>query len=260
MTKPYIGITDFTTYGETVTAQEDFRRCGGAASGHLLHIGVMMSRKTLNGIPSKWSKIFPKNRDIANIFAKDKNTLNVLHYADYDGVDVAKNLAKATECGGSEMDALQLDMIWPDPAVIRNHRRNYPHIGIILQVSSKALACVDDKPDALLRRLELYQGCASYVLLDKSMGRGLGLDAQSLLPYLRAISTEMPNQAMAVAGGLGPDTLHLLAPIVEEFPGVSIDAQSKLRPSGNAMDPIDWFMAGDYIDRALKMFSAKKEA
>ena len=258
MSKPYIGITDFATYSETVAAQEDFKRCGGPASGHLLHVGVMMSRKTLNNIPSKWSKIFPKNRDIANIFTKDENTLNVLHYADYDGVDVAKNLAKATELGYSEMDALQLDMIWPDPAVIKNYRSDYPDKKIILQVNSKSLGIVDYNPDTLLERLNLYGKSVDYVLLDMSMGRGIGLNTDQLLPYLKKI--DHPDRHLAVAGGLCADTLHLIEPLVEQFPDLSIDAQSKLRPSGSAMDRIDWGMARNYLESAVKLFSRRRGA
>lgn len=254
MPKSYIGITDFTTYGETVAAQEDFRRCGGTTSGRLLHVGVMMSRKTLKGLPSKWSKIFPKNRDIANIFVKDEHTLNVLHYADYDGVDVAKNLAKATEWGYSEMDALQLDMIWPDPAVIKNYRLDYPDKKIILQINSKSLAIVDHDPDKLLERLNLYGKSVGYVLLDMSMGRGIGLNTDQLLPYLTTLDEKRPDLGLAVAGGLCAQNLSLLEPIIEQIPNISIDAQSKLRPSGNAFDPIDWGMARAYLEGAVKMF------
>lgn len=257
MSKPYIGITDFTSYGETVAAQQEFERLGGTLRGHLLHVGVMMSRKTLNNIPSKWSKIFPKNRDIANIFVKDEHTLNVLHYADYDGVDVAKNLAKATELGYSEMDALQLDMIWPDPAVIKNYHRDYPDKKIILQINSKSLVIVDHDPDKLLERLNLYGKSVNYVLLDMSMGRGIGLNTDQLLPYLKKI--DHPDRHLAVAGGLCAEKLHLIEPLVEQFPDLSIDAQSKLRPSGSAMDPIDWSMARDYLEGAIKIFSHNKE-
>lgn len=254
MNKPYIGITDFTRYEETVAAQEDFRRCGGPASGHLLHVGVMMSRKTLNNIPSKWSKIFPKNHDVANIFVKDKNTLNVLHYADYDGVNVASNLDKATGWGGFEMDALQLDMIWPDSEVIKRYRHRHPYIKIILQVNSKSLAIVDHNPDTLLERLNLYGQSVDYVLLDMSMGRGIGLNNDQLLPYLKKLIT---GRDVAVAGGLCAETLSLIEPLVEQFPDLSIDAQSKLRPSGSATQPIDWDMARAYLQNAVKMFLVK---
>ncbi|MFA5934800.1 MAG: hypothetical protein WC827_02885 [Candidatus Paceibacterota bacterium] len=41
---------------------------------------------------------------------------------------------------------------------------------------------------------------------------------------------------------------------LNEFPDVSIDAEGKLRPSGSALDPVDWDMAEKYIIEALKLF------
>ncbi len=254
MPKSYIGITDFTRREETILMQDAFRNYGGATSRHLLHVGVMMSRKTLNGLPSKWQKVFPKNRAVADIFVKDEHTLNVLHYADYDGVDVARNLEKATLWGGENMDALQLDMIWPDPAVIKNHRRNYPDKKIILQINSKSLAMADNNIDTFVRRLSLYHDGLDYVLLDMSMGRGRGLNAEQLLPYLIAIDSLHADFELAVAGCLCAETLLLLEPLIARFPCLSIDAQSRLRPSGNALDRIDWVMAKNYLECAIEMF------
>jgi hypothetical protein len=48
--------------------------------------------------------------------------------------------------------------------------------------------------------------------------------------------------------------MELVDPIIQEIPWVSIDAQSKLRPSGSALDPIDWTMARDYIEKASQLF------
>ena len=69
----------------------------------------------------------------------------------------------------------------------------------------------------------------------------------------RAIKENIPEFGIVVAGGLGPRTLHLIEPIIEEFPDISIDAQGQLRPSHNALDPIDWDMAGEYLTKSLQM-------
>ena len=58
---------------------------------------------------------------------------------------------------------------------------------------------------------------------------------------------------IVAAGGLGPETMHLVDPIVKEFPDVSIDAQGRLRPSESALDPVDWNTAGAYIIKALEL-------
>lgn len=79
------------------------------------------------------------------------------------------------------------------------------------------------------------------------------MDAKGLLPFARAVKRRFPQFGLVAAGGLGPDTMHLVEPLIKEFPDLSIDAQGKLRPSGSALDPIDWYMAGQYLIKALEM-------
>lgn len=58
---------------------------------------------------------------------------------------------------------------------------------------------------------------------------------------------------IVATGGLGPEGIGLVEPLVEEFPDISINAQGRLRPSGSALDPIDWDVAKTYLVRALEL-------
>lgn len=269
--RPYIGITDFTDNKQVRTMLKVFRENRSKNSLRRLHVGVMMSRKTLLGYETKWAKAFPPKETIGNIFypveqinsLRAPNRVNdvmfVLHYADY-GADnfLFTNLSRALEYAGPCVDAIQLDMIWPDPDALDSLRCSLRGpLEIILQIGANAIEEANNNPDEVVERLAPYmkRSCITHVLLDKSMGKGLGMDAQGLLPYIRAIRKAYPELGLAVAGGLGPETMHLVEPIVQEFPDISIDAQGRLRPSGDALDPIDWDMAGEYLAKALKMFS-----
>lgn len=110
-----------------------------------------------------------------------------------------------------------------------------------------------DNPDTVVRMLYPYQTFISHVLLDRSMGKGLGMDAHVLLPYADAISEAYPHLQLVFAGGLGPDSMNLLNPLLRKYPNMSIDAQGQLRPSKSALDPIDWDMAEAYLIRALQV-------
>jgi hypothetical protein len=217
----------------------------------------MMSHKTLNGIETKWSKAFPPKEAIAGIFeAGAGETMNCLHYADYDAVDITDNLANAIGYGGAAMNALQLDMVWPDPIAVESALPLDRRPEVILQVGAVALEAVHSDPKKVVERLYEYEGVVDYILLDKSMGRGLGMDAVGLLPFAHAIANEFfkfDSFGLVAAGGLGPTTLNLVEPLVEVFPNISIDAQGKLRPSGSALDPIDWDMAEEYLKQALAL-------
>lgn len=253
--RAYIGITDFMTSDQVRQMLEVLRENRQLYWKRRLGVGVMMSWKTLHDQPTKWTSAFPKKEAIADIFVSDADAYNVLHYADYDGHPVLENLELVRACGGRHLNAIQLDMIWPDPRDIQEFHSRHSEVGIIVQANAKALEAVGDDPTALVARLKDYGDSIACVLLDKSMGRGLGMDAASLLPFARAIVDKLPTLAIAAAGGLGPDTLHLADPLIAEFPGISLDAQGRLRPSGSAMDPIDWTMAALYLKRSAAHFN-----
>jgi hypothetical protein len=255
--KSYIGITDFTGFEQVAQMLEAFQRYKPNGSQRVLHVGVMMSYKTLNGIETKWSKAFPSKEMIADIFRQsDEEVYYCLHYADYDHKTRVADLARAIEYAGPWVNALQLDMPWPNPEVVaRGIHAARRQIEVILQVGKSAIEEANNDPSEVVRRLEDYRGVIHRVLLDKSMGQGLGMNASSLLPFARAISEHFPALGLGAAGGLGPETMHLVKPLVAAFPDLSIDAQGKLRPSGNALDPIDWGMAENYLAKAHELFA-----
>ena len=253
---PYIGITDFTDVGQVQKMSKVFAAHLPPGSRRMLHVGIMMSYKTLHNIPSRWQNAFPPKEKIKDIFSSDE-VYNCLHYADYDNnPDLWKILAKAISYGGVGIHALQLDMIWPDPGQIAHGvHTSRKQIEVILQIGKNALERVNNDPQAVIEKLSDYEGIIHRVLLDKSMGRGLGMDANGLIPFARAIRKNFPKLGIGAAGGLGPETIQLVEPLVKLFPDLSIDAQGRLRPSGNALDPIDWNMAGKYLIKALQLFT-----
>ncbi len=258
MTKvPYIGITDFTKYDQVLKMLEVFNSSRRFGLFRRLHVGVMMSYKTLNGLETQWSSIFPKKEEISGIFSSDSpRVMNCLHFADYENnPNLAETLCRAIGYGGMGVNALQLDMIWPEPAEISNAvHGSRKRLEVILQVGRDAFDQVGDDPAALVERLEDYAEVVDFVLLDKSGGKGLGMNGLKMIPFVRAIKENFPDLGIAVAGGLGPDTMYLAEPLIKEFPDISLDAQGRLRPSGDAHDPIDWHMAKKYPIKALKMF------
>lgn len=269
--KPFIGITDFTNAAEVQDMLAVFQDAGGPEIDRVLQTGVMTSKKVLTDVPTKWSKAFPKKEDLRGIFLHHSRLLGTLHYADYeDAPELERDLDRALsyayhgaawQPGTWCMRAIQLDMIWPDPAKLLRFSEWNASLRVILQVGKEALSQVDDDVDKLLKRLEAYKRCVDDVLLDKSAGKGLGMDAEGLRPFVDAVLKRGPGMGVVVAGGLGPESLHLVEPLVREFPTISIDAQGKLRPSGDALNErISWTMAERYLRKAIAMFRAARPA
>jgi hypothetical protein len=220
-------------------------------------VGVMMSYKTLHGLDTKWTAAFPKNEEVADIFIPHPLAFNTLHYADYTNTDVTGSLAKAIRIGGKNMQALQLDMVWPHPDQVANalYLPEANNISVILQVGKNAIERAGNDPVQVVNQLGSYGHFIDGVLLDKSMGQGRIMDADGLLGYIEEIASRLPYLRIAVAGGLGPVTMDAVEPIVSRYPDISIDAQGRLRPSGSALDPIDWSLASRYLEEAVKLFA-----
>lgn len=255
--KPYyIGITDFETPKQAQAMADLFAANIGTNIMRKLMVGVMMSYKTLNRISTSWAGIWPPSEHVSSIFINHTHVLNTLHYADCDGRDVYNSIIRAAIYGGDNLHALQLDMIWPSPKDLIGFKESFPNIALVLQIGGPAFAAVGDSPGSLVERLATYDFSIDYILLDKSMGRGIGMQAERLRPFIEAIYKSNSSISVGVAGGLGPTSLHLVEPLIREFPQLNIDAQGRLRPSSNMRDPIDWILASTYLTKAIQMFKA----
>lgn len=251
----YIGVTDFENKKQVLEVLEMFRYFSTVPISIKLMVGVMMSYKTLNDIPTKmkWEEVWVDKEKVNEIFVDDAFVLNTIHYADYDGLTNINDLKKVVMYGGRNLHAIQLDMTWPDPEMVIEFKNQFPSVEVVLQIGGPAFDLIGDDPKQLVKKLLTYKGSISYVLLDKSMGKGLGMDAQFLLPFIRKLKIELPHLGLSCGGGLGPKTTYLLEPVLSEFSDISGDAQGQLRPSGNILEPIDLKMTKAYVDSMLKL-------
>lgn len=246
----YIGITDFASSSDSTLTLEFFseqcRRLG--MTDRKLMVGVMMSYKTLHNMPSSWTNCWPSKHNIGNIFVNHPLALNTLHYADYDGFTLPFELYEAVSYGGPNLHALQFDMIWPDSRMVGYVKERYPNLKIILQVGPKAFEMARNLPLLLSERLRLlYKDTVDYVLLDVSAGHGKSFLATELAPYVKAIKNNTDFH-IAVGGGIGPGSMVELIKLMAICgDDLSWDAQGRLRPSGDAHDPVDWDMARQYL-------------
>lgn len=249
---PYIGVCDVPSHDVIVALRKHFR----AYEPLYLKAGVTMSRRVLWGIPSKWKHVCPRRSMIAKIFAQnDPRVLNVIHYADYDGVDLLVSLERLAALAGPNLHGIQLDMVWPSPTTLEEFRKKHPTLFFILQVGTKALGQVGYHPLRLWEAMRSYDGVVDRILLDKSGGEGRPLVARELVRFVDIIYERMPSGVLGVAGGLGPETLQFVEPLLAMYPHLSIDAQSKLHEGGKALEgPFARSLAEGYVVRGLAMY------
>ncbi len=247
MKSSYVGVTGFMNQKEVGIALDALMSSKTAHAAPLLMVGVLASSKTLAGLTNKWPGRYPRVEEIHKIFLSDRRALNLIHYASDDRETLADQLDMLVKLGGLFFEGFQLNVVWPKPQSLEKARRECDRI--VLQLGSQALAEIGNDPKAASERLLSYGDLITDILIDGSGGKGVPLDAQTGLGYLRAIKERHPDLGLGIAGGLEASTLDLLKPIVAEFPDVSIDAEGRLR-SGDESDRLDLQKMNDYLRKA----------
>ena len=251
--KPYIGITGFTKQEEVVSALDIFPQ----NSNRKLMVGALATYKSLRGIPMKprWAKQTPNPEAIRSIFLNDERVVNLVHFSTEEGQEglVLADMLRIHELAGANFHGFQLNVAWPQINQLDEYRaamgRDYR---IVLQLGQKAVEAVGGTTQGVVEMLCRYAGIVDDVLLDPSGGLGKPFDPERAREFLSAIAERGWNLGFGVAGGLGPDSLNLVEPLVAEFPNLSIDAQGRLR---NTENDLDMEAAKIYLARALQMFS-----
>jgi len=222
-TGPYIGVTGFMSRGEVSRALSVVPK----NSKYRLMVGLLMSSKTLKGRQNKWPGRYPKAEDVADIFVNDYRALNLIHYNTDEPMTLQDQLLRITDIAGPNLDGFQLNLAWPSVSEIEDYATIHPDKFLLLQIGSMAMVEAGSI-ERFVDMVSVYQPFIDAILIDPSGGYGKPLDSATGAEYLRAIPKDW-GLGLGIAGGLGPNTMHLLGPLPEEFPGLSIDAEGRLR-------------------------------
>ncbi|MFH1089029.1 MAG: hypothetical protein V1716_01230 [Candidatus Uhrbacteria bacterium] len=264
----YFGVCDVVS-PEQARAMADELRQNRKSLNRKIMIGVMAGHFSLRpegDDPGGQRTVFPTREEMSKGFIDDPDVLNTVHFADlYRPKEVQtlfEDLELVVEYGGENLHAIQLDVTWPDTNDLAKFKSKHPELLIILQLGKFAFKEASNNPQKVVDQLREYGDSVDFVLLDMSMGKGQAMESEGLLPLLRLIKEELPDLGLAVAGGLGPDSMDLLEPIAKEFPGISFDAQGRLKPADTKRDslghvastiPADPGRSQEYIRKSCAM-------
>lgn len=298
--KPYIGVTGFMQPKEIEALQKLF----GPNDSHQLMVGILVSHKTWNGIPSKYPNLFPPRERLQELVAEVDETraFALFHYnavgpiGDVYGsrkewvTDEAVFFEDCRQIIDEEIGSWKPDLrtgfggfqfnfpLPKRPSLYWLDARRRSLCGgptrSVLQIWPKLLNPVRELicPDVdVADFLDLEYGSHSQrfnnfpfqtLLYDASGGFGVDLPSDGLLsalePYFKLCNAS-PGLRLAIAGGLCEKTIGSYRSVVDAYagleralPGLSVDAQGKLRKSDGSMD-LD--AAKRYIEAAQKLLS-----
>lgn len=245
---PYIGITGITSPADSDLIAQFL----AGNSSRKVMIGVLVSAKTLRGEPDQWPNRYPALGDIAGIFSDRPAAFNVIHYGTDEPASLLDQLLTVAHLAGPELHGFQLNMSWPSVKDLCLLARQRPEQQLILQLNQEAFRAAGNQKGAVAGKLKReYSGLVDHVLLDLSAGYGRQLDPAWARRQLEEMRDAGLDMGLGVAGGLSPASLHLVAPLVKEFPQLSLDAEARLRDAG---DNLDLALGQEYLRRAFAMF------
>lgn len=221
MFKPYLGITGFTSSNEVAAALQAL-----PSGRRRLMVGILVSDRTLEGLAEEMQpRRHPRIEDLPALFFEDPRAFNTVHFHTRTPEILAEQVLRLAERAGPGLQGVQINLDHAPADGLRAIRAARPDLRIILPLRGP-----------VGRFLEESAGLADVVLYDFSAGRGVPFDPAEARAALEEIEAGMPGVALAVAGGLGPDTIHRVRPLLERFPDLSLDAESRLRDPEDRLD------------------------
>ena len=229
MTRPYVGITGIVTTLDVETVSQCLKKMAGLDS-HRFMAGVLASSKTMAGGFTP-NRRYPMAVDVGPLLREldSAGAWPVLHYnTRATGSDFKRELFGLARSLPS-MRGIQLNVIRPNPEVIREFAREYPRVEVILQANRTSLAGT-----TLDAYAKTYEGIA-HVLFDLSGGAGKELPVDAADHVLKALpGLRERGVGLGVAGGLGPDCGPVLDGLRSNLGSVSLrelsyDSESRVR-------------------------------
>jgi hypothetical protein len=249
---PYIGITGFMSRQEVdavLAALPEY-------SDRLVMIGVLASNKTIRWEENKWPKRYPKPDTLGDIFPPHggrHKVLNLIHFNTKEQTAFYCDLCQTQALAGPHFDGFQLNMPWPDKEVLALFKKSVLFEGkkIVLQCGKKALEVCDHKPEKIVKRVRDYRDLVDYVLIDPSGGRGELFDVEFAWNCFYGLGS-IEGLGYGIAGGLNPENLYRLSPLLQDFARISIDIETGVR---DAEDNFDVEKGKEFLDKSHTMFS-----
>lgn len=249
--KPYIGISGIGFYEEHVDLVDIAIRERIDNLGYFMMIGVQATGKTqVLEIENKHGRLWhPVGDDISYAAVNDDSGLTrpYVHcfFRDEEMHAGVENVMRRTR---SYVQGLQFNGLqWTQRdyrGLFRGFKEIYPDQSVILQANSGVLDA--STPKQMADKLASLP--VDYVLLDASGGTGKRMEEKRIRSYVDEIYQQQIPVGVGIAGGLEASSIgDLFGKMAEDFPGLSCDAEGRLRKGPEGATELDIQRAEEFI-------------
>lgn len=253
--QPYIGVSGIGRYEQHGALVDLAIRERIDHLGYFMMIGIQATGKSqVLGIENKRGRLWhPVGDEIANVACNEDSGLTKpfihCYFTDEEMAEGLANVSRRTVHYNQGMQFNGLSWVEKDYSrLLTQYAKDHPYHSIILQASSLVLDHAN--PGQLSEALRGLP--VDYVLLDPSGGWGTRMDPVKIREYVDAIyQTQLPL-GVSVSGGLDAQNMdELFAPLAEEYPSLSCDAEGRLRKGPEGATELDLELTDSYV-RAWK--------
>lgn len=252
--RQYIGVAATTTAREVEKLQDGLTALGWPTSTWFMN-GPLVSRRTLFGAPPSNPAQYRPINEVSGLMPDDTRFFNTIHFNSRDPQLSAQ--LSAIMHWAPRTQAIQLNIEWPDPSELRHFLKRHRHVYLILQLSRFAYAAIGSSPSALVERLKIYEGLVDYVLFDPSGGEGIPFDRRQALWILEAQVASELHFGWGVTGGLDASRVHHLGELLEVYPWLSWDAQSRMR-SNDGRDRLVLESCLEFLEASVNLIQSRQ--
>jgi hypothetical protein len=236
---PYIGISGIMDREEIIKIE-----CQLPSERRPIAFGVLISAKTIRGIPNKYPNRYPRPDQLRLIFEPwNKLDMVVLHYSADNDVTLCEDIGLAIQAIGRAPDGIQINMGnkrdggSPNPNKVAAIASMYPRMRIVLQVAPNQF----NSRATMWRHVREYAFSITDVLFDGSCGNGVDyftkpLNVDATRADLLELRSSFPHLGLGIAGGFSSYTLPAVAGLLQDIPDLSVDAEGKLRDENDHLD------------------------
>ena len=205
-----------------------------------LFLGMQTSRKKLNSelvnpVYSGRMNSFGQISEATDLVQKFNFCKLIVHYNPSGGYYLDGACEHVLRIKNMEVDGIQwngLNIIEPNPdGDPYTHLLNMNELGLfsILQIGAKDYEDIENFVQEI--QDPFFQTTASHLLFEGSSGRGIPLDEDKVVEWIKALRRSNNNLGIAISGGIGIDSLNILTRIRGRLgyqESISIDAEGKL--------------------------------
>jgi hypothetical protein len=249
--QPYIGVSGVAHCEQHIALFDVALRERIDRIGYFMIIGVQATGKTqVREVESKRGRMWhPVGDEIAEAAASEDSGLTKPYvHCFFTDDEMAIGVANVMRRTRHYVQGMQFNGLhWTEQdyrGLFTGFAETYPGKSIILQANSGVLNA--NTPSELARNLVGMP--VDYVLLDPSGGYGQRMDADKIREYVNEIYQQQVPIGVAIAGGLDAQNIEeLFGPMAADFPGLSCDAEGRLRKGPEGATELDLQKAEEFI-------------